>query len=870
MSNQNTTLIARCINLACISVFFFLLFNVNAFSDNNFKKFKLSNGLTVILKSDSSSSLISASLWVRTGSAFEGKYLGSGLSHLVEHMVFKGTSDESAGNISDKFQALGGEMYAFTSNEYTAFGITVPSENIKETMDLMHFTITEADFRDEELVKEKDVIKREMALGYDNPGKYISRKFWELAFEGHPYGVPVIGNEAIFDQVKREDVLEYYSTNYVPSNMILVIVGDFDYNNMSELVEQRWGTLEARPFVSKEIPQFSPVKGERKTIIKRRVSYPYLLLGFYGPNISSKDMYPMDVIAQICTGGKDSRLIKKMRDTLGVVTSVNAWSYTPFASGVFGVNANLSVSDWEPVQETILNELYLFKTSNVSDKELSKAKKQMIHDYLSGLETISGQARELATNEIYARNPGFTQDYLEKIKKVTADDIRKAANKYFTQDNLSLVVMEDSEELADTVVPKDIQATIHREELKNGIRLVYKEDHSLPLVTIRFCALGGLLEEEISGLSFFISQLWLKCNPDLVKRIEEVGGSISSYSGHNSFGFSISVLSEDINLALNVGRELIESKKIISEKVDLVRKLQAAYIKQEEDMPSSYSFKMLKKTFYGTHPYSNTLYGDLESILAISEEDIVNFRQRTLVSKNMVIAVFGDVNPKDLELEFKKLFGKISKKEFIKEDNLPQIKPEIQIKRIQKDLRDTFIIVGYPGCSIYDNERYALMVLDRLFSGMSGRLYEKIREESALSYSLGAFNFTGIEPGVFAFYVKTEEANIDKVLAMLGDEVEKIKTTQINEEELTSIKTYLLTQIQKEWESTSSLSLQVALDELYGLGYDYYKEYKQGIMDVTASQVKETANKYFNKNWNTTVVILPKKANQEFALERGE
>lgn len=854
----------RTILFLIIFNFLFVLFPPEVFAldyHSSVEKYKLPNSLTVILEESHSFPLVNLQVWIRTGSVYEAKFTGAGISHLVEHMVYKGTKTKSAQKLAQELQALGGQLSGATSKEYTHYGITVPSRNLIKVMETVHYILAQAEFGEKELIKEKEVIIHEMAGISDNPEKLLFQKFWSIAFQGHPYGEPVIGHRLIFEKITRDDILEYYRTKYLSQNIIIVITGDFNSYSLKPAIEKIWGSgIPAGPLCPSVVPRVSLGHGPIKEIITKDVSKPYLVMGFYGPCIHSPDIYPMDVLAEIVGGGKDSCLVKKLRDHLGLVSQIDAWSYTPSGTGIWGVSADLVISRWELVQKYILKELYRFKYILVKEKELNRAKKRIIRRYLETLETIEGKGADLATNEIYTRNPLFTRVYINGIKNVRSEDVQRIAGKYFKAQFFTMCVLQPKteEKIHTKVVSKEREISVNKLKLDNGFRALIRENYNLPLITVRLVGLGGLLEEDKPGLSYFFNQLWLKVNPDLVKDIEDCGGSISTYSGNNSFGCTIKVLQEDLSLAMDILRKLIQELPINEEKMELTRKIQLAQIEQEEDRPYSYSFKKTKSIFFGqTHPYRNSTLGTKDSVAGITEEDILGFKTRYLVPENMVLVVSGSVDVSQLTPLVKQRFGTMHSSRFSPRKDFPSVKKEVNSREEFRDTKDVIIILAYPGTTIYSEDRYSMEILEQLFSGLAGSLFKNIREEKALSYSVGALNFMGREPGMFMFYIATDISSVNNAIHILKEEIFNIKRDGIDSEKLQYLKTQLLTQLQQQLESDSGFSLEIGLGELYGFGWDYYLRHIKSIENVTCEDVKRVANKYFRDDWYTLTIVGP-------------
>ena len=229
----------RCIYIVLIT---FLVFTVSAcqcLADDYsipIEKYTLNNGCTVITGEDYSTSLVTIQLWVRAGSAYEGEFQGSGITHFVEHMVFKGEKSSSSLHIVQQLQELGGELDAATSKEYTFFTITIPKENLEKAMEIVCGIIVGAEFLPDELEKERQVILREMDLVDDHPNKYIINNFFRLAYGRHPFGDPVIGRKDLFQSITRDDIMKYYKSQYVPNNFTLVVVGNYEKAKLKTLI----------------------------------------------------------------------------------------------------------------------------------------------------------------------------------------------------------------------------------------------------------------------------------------------------------------------------------------------------------------------------------------------------------------------------------------------------------------------------------------------------------------------------------------------------------------------------------------------------------------------------------------------------------
>jgi len=862
MRNANPKIVA-------VFALYFLVAMSAGFADMlhaSVEKYNLSNGLTVIIEPDHSSSLVCVQFCVRTGSGYEGRFLGSGISHLLEHLVFSHGSSSSnrygsKNRVSQELRDLGGELDAGTSKEYTQYYITVGKDKLDKTLELLYGLISRIEFDDDEFKKEKEVIAHEMDFIEDDPSRCLVDQFYRTAYCGHPFGEPIIGNKTLFSALTADDVKNYHKEQYVPRNMVLIVVGDINPVGIKTTIENTWGKLTDKYPAQIYLSSRPEVKGPVKSVVRKRNQSTSLVLGFYGPSVNSLDMYAMDLLAEIAGGGKSSRLVKILRDKLGIVTNISAWSYTPSVTGIWGVSANIIGKDWGLTTKAILKEIIKLRCDGCLESELRKAKKRMLNSHYNGMESLNGKASDLFYSEFYARNPLYGATYINGILKTTKEDILRCAREYLRKENrVESVLLPESDD-RESGISADYMAgrDVIKKELPNRMRVILCKDDRVPLALIRIAARGGVLDEGIPGVSYFLSQLWLKENQKVVKDIEDAGGNISAYSGNNSFGVTIKVSSVDAKMALDNAKKMITGMTITPEKYELVRKIQLAEIKQEMDDPYGFALREVKKLFFENHPYSNSILGTEESVNSVKEKDLKDIFNRYTVPSEIVLGVFGDVDTKNIFSYIEGTYGAIPARPFLSEKNNYKIVEKVEEKTLVRGSDQAIIMLAYPGINIYDRDKYAVELLVEYLSGQAGILYEGVREESGLSYSVGAVNYSGVEKGALIIYAATSPDKVELVKSILYKQIARAKSKDMPGKELDGIKNYHITETENAWQSMGGFSSEIMSDELYGLGVDYYKQYLDNIRKVTAADIKAAANKYFKDNWRTQLVVMPGK-----------
>src|ERR1051325_5383555 len=520
------------------------------------RKLVLDNGLTVILKEDHSAPVISAQVWVRTGSIDEAEQMGAGLSHILEHMLFKGTEKRNVSQISHEVQDKGGYINAYTSFDRTVFHIDMPSDGgrpgtqtgTETAIDILADAMMNSTLPTEEYQKEQQVILREMAMGEDDPERKSSKVLWATAYSVHPYRHPVIGYEEVYRKLSRDDVMQYYKSRYVPNNMIFIVVGDMEPARTEKNIREAFAKYPRQALAPIYIPAEPTQLNIRVLNQEAPIELSRLSLAWHIPGVRDPDVPPLDLLSIIAGQGRSSRLHQQLMEKQGLVHSIEAWSYTPFYPGLFGVSANVDAAKRPQAQAAILAELKKFSQSLVSEAELLKAKKASLSSQLSSLKTMSGQAGDLGSNELTAGDLDFSRKYIEQVQKVTSGDIQRVARKYLVAENLTITSLNPTGSLKaegpGTSQPEGVTAEIEKIALLNGVRVLLRKDSRLPFVSIRAAFRGGVLAETDAnnGLTQLTARTMMKGTKTssaerIPSQIESVGGSISYQAGNNSFGF---------------------------------------------------------------------------------------------------------------------------------------------------------------------------------------------------------------------------------------------------------------------------------------------------------------------------------------------
>ena len=834
----------------------------------NAKLHTLQNGLTIIVREDHSAPVVSAQAWCKTGSIDEGKWLGAGLSHVLEHMLFKGTTTRGAGRIDQEVQDVGGYMNAYTSFDRTVYWINAPNTGAKVAIDVLCDIMQNATLPADELAKELDVIRREMDMNQDDPNRRASRRLFETAFVRSPYRFTIIGYPEIFNELQPQDILAYYRERYTPGNTFFVVVGDVKHDEVISQITEAFSKSKLKTLLPTLLPRELKQTAPRETIEEALVELGHLHFSWHIPDVRHPDVPALDILATLLGNGRSCRLYQEVREKKGLVNSADAWTYNPGETGLFGMSAVVNADKFSAASAAMLEEMERLKSELVPAEELGKVIKQFVAGTLSARKTMQGQAQDLGGNWIAANDLNFSERYLAAVKQVTRDDLQRIAGKYLTAENRNLYAL-----LPTGFAPKQIQVTeltvqnpIRKFDLPNGLRLLVKEDHRLPFVEFRVALKGGVLVETPAnnGLTQLTSKMLLKgtrhrTGEQIASEIESVGGSIDSFGGNNSFGLSAEVMSDDVDLGLGLLADVLLNPTFPADAFQREQEIQLAGIRSQKDHSMQSGGQLMRHGLFGETTYGLDAIGNEKSVQSITTADLQQFHRDFTTPGNCVLAIFGDVKSDEINEVVEKYFLEWKSGSNSTLEKFVSAVPTKGIQRLEetRDKKQAVLLIGFPGVTVFDQDRYALELIQEACSDLGSRLFVRVRENLGLAYFVGAQHFLGLAPGYFAFYVGTMPEKLSLVEKELLKEAELLRTEGLTEEELSRAKAKIIGQKKIGRQDLGSYATSAALDELYGLGYDYSDGDDGKYSLVTLEQVKSVAQKYLREDAFVVAIVKP-------------
>jgi len=850
-------------------------------------KTRLSNGLTAIVKENHRAPVVAVQVWVRAGSVYETEK-ERGISHLIEHMIFKGTEKRGPGEVAGEIESVGGSINAYTSLDYTVYHCLVPKQFLDNALDVLSDAVFHSSFDPEELGREKKVVLEEIKMREDRPKTRLSRLLMETAYKEHPYGLPVIGYPETVKSFGRKDILAYMERRYRPSQIAVVVVGDVKSSQALAGIQNYFGSVTKKGAQEFTYPSEPRQDAPRIAMEAMEIQEGYLALAFSGlPDFNDPDAPVLDVLAALLGKGESSRLTSSLRNRLQIVHNIDAAAFTPAGPGIFEITASLDPEKTREALSQIFHEIFRLENEEIIEKELERAKVQVETEFVYSQETMEGEAEKLGIFETLSKDPHAEKLYLEKVREVTALDVQRVAGQIFRQENVSVVMImpEDrlpeitNEELAVMIKEAELLAggieeydagalTCHikRFSLSNGLTVLVKEVPGVPTVSLALVFPGGVRyeSEKTNGLFNFLARAWTKGTrtrsaQDIAGLIEGLGGSISGFSGQNTLGLQGRFLSQNLDKGLALFTEILLAPTFPSEEIKKLRPLILAELKRQDDYLPGVAVREFRRLLFSPHPYGMNPLGKASVIKAVSSENLLETYRNFVIPDRGVLSIVGDIRAEEIISSIKTKLGAWSAESEISLPAPPEPDPLIapRILTLKREKQQAHIVLGFPGTTFSDPERYALETMNAVLSGQGGRLFIDLRDKEGLAYSVTSFLGLGLDYGSFAFYIACAPEKKDRAIKGLWREIYRIIRGPVSDDEIERAKKWLIGTHETGLQTNRAQAMDMALNELYGLGYNFASEYARKIDGVTAEQVLSAAKKIIDSEEYVLVRVGP-------------
>ena len=841
---------------------------LDAFWREPVDRFVLANGLTLLVKPDRSARLASVQVWVKTGSIHEGAQLGAGLSHFLEHMLFKGTARRTGREISATVQASGGYINAYTTFDRTVYYIDLPSEHLELAVDVLADAVLHSTLPPDEVVREKDVILREIAMARDDPDHRLWEALFATAFREHPFRQPVIGHRDVFSAVDRDALLSYYRERYVPNNLVVVIAGDVVPADAKASVERHFGGTPMSRLAPVLVPAEPLQLGPRSVRRFEKVEVTRAALAWPIPGLTDPSAPALDLLALVLGGGDSSLLWQELREKKKLVHTIEASSWNQGSSGLFCIAFTCDAGKRQEAESAIMRVL-ASAPRGFTLRQARKAYRQSVVAEINSCKTMSGQAGRIGMSEVVVGDLAFGRAYFERMRRVGSADLSRALRANLVPNRLVSVSLEPESAAGSAPQPGAAGTAAARPDfqevlLPNGARILYQPDRRLPSLHLRLLAHGGPVSEAPGrrGSSALLATMLTKDTrrrsaAEVAQRIEEVGGSFSAYSGENTLGLAAEVLAPDADRALGLIEEGALAPAFRVETLGIERDAQLAALREENDDVVSFARKLLRRRFFGEHPLAFSAQGDEQGVSSTKPGDLAALWKRLLVGSGTVLAVAGDFDPDRLIPKLEAFMLRIPRGEPIGAGAAFE-GPAEPGEFVEKQPREQAVVLqAFPGPALDEPDFYVGEVADELFSGMASMLFERVREQKGLAYFVRSGRVVGRRAAMFYFMAGTQPGKESDVLHEIGAEIERVQDGKVPVEELRRCAVRLKAGRQKTLQTNSARAMHAALDVLQGRPANYWRQFDSLIDAVTLDDLGAFARRRLVKERRTQLVVRP-------------
>lgn len=834
--------------------------------------YKLNNGQTVVIQEVKSNPIVIIDTWVKTGSIDETDE-NNGVAHFLEHLFFKGTQNHEPGDFDKILETKGAITNAATSKDFTHYYVTIPSKDFDLAMGLHADMMMNPLIPRNEMEKERKVVLEEINKDLTSPNKILYENLVSMLYKNHPYKRKVIGRSDVIETITRDQVLNFYNSHYSPSNMVTVVIGDVDANHALEKIKQEFNN-ETSKAIKNVYAKEPPLTKQEKKVEYLPTESGYMIIGYRGVSIDDKDSYALDVLSTVLGEGRSSVLNQVLKEKKRLAFSVDAGNSTMRDDGMFYVSANFEPEKCKAVQDAIFAEIKKIQEKGITDEQLNLAKNIIERNTYYARESITNIATEIGYTVALTDDMKFYDNYLDNIKSVTAASVKKAAEKYLDIDKsaISIVLPESMKNIPVANIKKtDGTAQLVSEntntqkyELSDGATLLYTPNSTNDIIAISIAAKGGQLLDKIPGTAKMTAATMLKgtknyTSSELSQTLEDNGIKISPATSADTFSVTVLTTKDEYDKTLELLNEVINNATFEDVEIEKVKSDKLNAIKSEKDVPIRQAIEEYRNLIYKDTPYSISSKVLEQNIQNIKRKDIVDYYNTIFNPKNLVISINGNIDKDKTVKELNNIFSQKNSQCFNYADYENKITKVTAPRTTVQHMPTTetaWILLGWQVNGVLNEKDFAtLQVIDSILgTGMSSRLFKDLREQEGLAYQLGSGYSPNILRGSFMLYIGTNPATIEKSKAGLFEEIERLKTEYVADQELKDAKEKLLGNYILSQETNLDKASTTGWYEASTRGYEFGDRYEDLINSVKDTDIIEVANKYFTDNYILSVV----------------
>jgi zinc protease len=839
--------------------------------DIPFTKTMLSNGLTLIVHEDKKAPVVAVNIWYHVGSKDE-KEGRTGFAHLFEHLMFNGSENYNDDWFKpfDRVGATG--MNGTTNQDRTNYYEVVPKNALEMALwmesDRMGHLLGAID--QERLDEQRGVVKNEKRQRENQPyGRVFSTILENVYPKGHPYSWSVIGSMEDLDAATVDDVHEWFKTKYGAANASLVVSGDVDADNVKALAEKYFGHIDAGPPLLRQSKWIAKRTGKREQIMHDRVPQARIYKIWNIPEWGSAEADYLELASAVLSSDKKSRLYNRLVYTERKASDISAFSFNSELGGLFGVVATaLDEADLDYINQAIDEELAAFMRKGPSNQELSRVKTSLHAGFVRSLEVVSGKANLLASNQVFAGDPGFYKTNLERYQSATAKQITETTRKWLSDGEYTLRVLPHPEYSSGTSTvdrstgipaigpaPEVSFDKLDKATLSNGLKVILANRTAVPVVRMQLLFDAGYAaDHSIKPGTANLAMAMLDEGTtkrdalEISTELAQMGTNLGASAGLDSSVVSLNTLKVNLQDSLDIYTDVILNPAFPEEELERLKEQQLASISQEKSSPLSSGLRILPKLLYGDdHAYSGPFSGsgNEQSVSSMTAADLKSYHQTWFKADNATLIVAGDIQMDELlpmlEDSLAKLpNGTVPKKRI---DNIADRKESIiylldRPGSAQSAIMASKMLPKYG----FDGELPLQLMNEVLGASFNSRINMNLREDKGWAYGANTFIRNTQAQRPFIAYAPVQTDKTAESMQEIHKELKAImgEVPASSDELGRSLDKRTLT-LPGRWETAGAVAGDISSLVRYGLDESYWDTYVKNLNEVTLEQVNNSA-----------------------------
>lgn len=862
---------------------------------------ELANGLRLVLLESHSAPVVTFWMWYGVGSRNEvpGR---TGISHWVEHMLFKGTPTHPKGVLTRAIERLGGRWNAFTSWDFTAYHEVLPAAHLPAVIALEADRMRNTLFEPEEVESERTVIIAEREGAENFPTSHLSEEVSALAFKVHPYRYPVIGWKSDLRRITRDDLQRHYQTYYHPRNALAVVVGAFQPSEVLEQLRRAFGTWDPGPEIPPVQVEEPPQEGERRVVVQRPGgATAYLQMAFRVPPAAHPDFPALLVLDGVLTGlgggrqangggaARSSRLYRALVDR-GLAAEVTSSVYPTRDPGLLRIGATAQAGVLPAaIEEAVLEQLDLLTREEVPPEELARVKRQARAQFVYARDGVHGLGYLIGFYAMVDRPDAFftLQDRLERV---TGADVQRVAAATFSQRQRTVgwylpeggaqgiaAVAAPTPPLAHYRPPAQGVAAesavvgpaqIVRTVLPNGLRLLAVDRPGSGMVALHaLVGAGSRFDGDRPGLARFVSAALQRgsrehSGQELAEELDGLGATLAVLPGAEMIGIAGRALSEDLPTYLRLVAEVLTAPTFPPDEVEKVRgELLTALRVGATDTRYMAERLFRRLAFPPDHPHAQPPAGEEEVLQSLDSASLAAFHARFFRPQRTILVLVGDVRPERAVAEAERTLGDWPRGATIADPPAPPCPPPALRREtvVLPGKAQADVVLGGIAVERRNPAYYAVALATHILGGqgMMGRVGQRVREAMGLAYYAFVEARAGLLAGPWWARAGVHPDHIPRVVDAILEEVGRFQQEGPTPAEVSDARDYFIGSLAVRLETHGGLAAALAEMELYDLGLDYLLRYPMIIRAVSPAEIQQAAQRFPTDHYSLAVAGPP-------------